>query len=438
MKKLFVLFMLAVMLVFRLPVTAESTEYVRDDYGILTQEELDALSSHAKEVSEKHDIGVYIRMSEGMGGYSEIADYTASLYSNEDLGLGDDRSAVIFNIAFEAGYVDLQSFGEKAQNAVNAANGDRIIDELLDGLNDGDFRSALDLYITRCDELMADAQQAPLLIATPEPTEQPVQETPEPLVTDNTEFVRDEYGILSDSEVASLNAAAQSIADRYDCGVYVRVFRDARGYGDNIEDFAEFIYKDEDLGIGTDRNGIMFIIEFDGRNFDLCAYGDIANRAFTDYGKGEILEATVGDLSNAKYYRSFKTYMDYAENYLYAEANGSPVDTWIPDIQPVDPEQRRKEAWSICTMIAAILSPLVSLLTCLGLRSRNHTEHIATTADKYIARDGIDIRVRQDRFLRKTETRTPIQRDNSSGGGGGHFGGTSVNSGGFSHSSGKF
>jgi hypothetical protein len=62
---------------------------------------------------------------------------------------------------------------------------------------------------------------------------------------------------------------------------------------------------------------------------------------------------------------------------------------------------------------------------------------IATTADRYVVPGSAHLHIRDDRFLNRTQTVQVISHDRGSSGGG-HAGGTSVNSGGFSHHSGKF
>ena len=58
---------------------------------------------------------------------------------------------------------------------------------------------------------------------------------------------------------------------------------------------------------------------------------------------------------------------------------------------------------------------------------------IKTNAQEFIAQNGVDLTVNEDNFSHITQTRVLIKTDDSSSGGG-----TTVNSGGFSGSGGKF
>lgn len=259
-----------------------------------------------------------------------------------------------------------------------------------------------------------------------------------PAKAENTEYVRDDYGLLSSDEVDDLNTYAAEIASKYNCGVYVRVFSDMGSYY-NIEDFAESVYKAEDMGLGSEKNGVMIILSMDERDYDILAYGDQANSAFTDYAKELMVQRTVPQMSNGDFYNAFRTFITIADEDLYALENGQPVDEWIPDDYiEEDPEVVAQRQENMRRGVSGVSSIISSLLICLGLRSKNKTAAIATEAKSYIPKGGIRLTKNQDLFLYRNQTVTHVQRNNDGGGGGGHWGGTSVNSGGFSHSSGKF
>ena len=73
---------------------------------------------------------------------------------------------------------------------------------------------------------------------------------------------------------------------------------------------------------------------------------------------------------------------------------------------------------------------LTALIVCLIMKGKMKTARKQTQADAYIPRDGVRITRRDDVYLTTTQTRVAVESQKS--------GGTSVNSGGFSHSSGKF
>ena len=81
-------------------------------------------------------------------------------------------------------------------------------------------------------------------------------------------------------------------------------------------------------------------------------------------------------------------------------------------------------------------SPFYEKLTLALENSKDKTAMEKTTAEDYLVPHSMDLRVREDRFTHRTETRTRIESDSGSRGGGG---GSSFHSGGgFSGRSGKF
>lgn len=246
------------------------------------------------------------------------------------------------------------------------------------------------------------------------------------------EYVRDEHGVLTQEEVQLLNEKAARISQEQNCGIYIRVMNNKEGY-DYIEDYSEYLYIKEGLGLGPDSDGVLLVLDMEERYYDIVAYGDRANRAFTDYAKSVIADEVVNRMSNGNFYDAFNRFIDNAEYDLEREAMGEPVDVNSVHSSVEQKEQRRK----VGIGITAAASPLTSLLICLGMRSRHRTKGRKYEAYNYIPENGINLDIVQDQFLYRREHRSPKPRiESSSGGGGG--GGTSINSGGFSHSSGRF
>lgn len=249
------------------------------------------------------------------------------------------------------------------------------------------------------------------------------------------DYVTDNYGLLTQEEISQLNNYAAEISNEYGVGVYVRVENTYDGYA-SIEDYSEAIYTNENLGAATDGNVVAVVLTMNEREYDIVAHGDIANASFTDYGKEEMANDFVPYLSDGEYYSAFDSFLSTSEYYLRSNQYGEPVDTWIPDGEPAkDSEQVVQEKQQLRIGMSIVTGVLVSLITCFILKARNKTAGVALQAQSYIPSNGVTLTGQQDIFLYQTRRVTHINRDH---GGSGHSGGTSVNSGGFSHSSGKF
>ena len=239
--------------------------------------------------------------------------------------------------------------------------------------------------------------------------------------------VFDYAGLLTESEAGALEARCQEAEDIYGCGVYIVTVDDYSLYYDagSIESFSEGFFLDFELGTGEDQNGILLALSMAERDYDLCAHGKIGNRAFTDYGKGVLAERYfLSEFGGDNWYAGFDRYVDGCTDFLQTDAQGEPFD------RATDPE--RLEDIKVLKWLAVIFVPLLTaLIVCLVMKGKMKTARKQTHADTYIPQNGVRMLRQDDIYLTTTQTRVKIETQKSGGG-------TSVNSGGFSHSSGKF
>ena len=216
------------------------------------------------------------------------------------------------------------------------------------------------------------------------------------------------------------------IEQTYGCGVYLVTVDDYTAYysADSIESFAESVFLDLGLGAGEEQDGVLLVLSMAERDYDICAHGTIGNRAFTDYGKGVLAERWfLEPFSRDDWSGGFAAFLDGCEEYLRMDAEGAPFD------QGTDPE--RLGDLAVVKWLVVILVPLLTaLVVCLVMKGRMKSARLQTQADAYITQDSLRLTRQDDRYITTTQTRVKIETAKS--------GGTSVNSGGFSHSSGKF
>lgn len=256
-----------------------------------------------------------------------------------------------------------------------------------------------------------------------------------PVFASGDEQIGDTAGMLDSYQIEQLETYAERVEDAHTCGIYVRFIPSYSYFADRIHDASEYIYNNENLGVGSDHNGILLLVSMDEGEYDLCAHGNTANTAFTDHAKSMMASRIENQLASEEWYMASSEFISQCDSMLtYLESHGEPFDT------NNDPsyQQRREEAEEAARAmkIGATfgLPPLTALLTCLGLKSRNKNTGIKTEAHNYFARNGVNFNRAQDLFINRTEMRVPLPRNT----GGGRGGGTTINSGGFSHHSGSF
>ncbi len=242
-------------------------------------------------------------------------------------------------------------------------------------------------------------------------------------------YVSDEAHLLSVDAWTQLEAEAERISKKYQCGVYIATVPDYTEYGSysSFWSFSEDFYNNYHLGIGEKRNGILLILSMAERDYSLIAYGSDAHYAFTDYGKEVLENEFLDDFRRDDWAGGFGDYLSMSEQLLASAAAGEPVDV---------PYTSRGESRSTVGGIVTVFVPLLTAFgACEGMRRQMKPVSRQSRADEYIVQGGIDLSLKRDVFLNRTITRVPIRSVEKSPAGGG---GTTVNSHGFSGHSGKF
>lgn len=246
------------------------------------------------------------------------------------------------------------------------------------------------------------------------------------------DLVVDETGTLSSEELLALNDLAEQLTEQYDCEVIAVLLTDPADYGySSVEMLAEQVYLQFQYGAGSEQSGTMLLICVDSRDYDLLAYG-YGNTVFTDFGKDRLTEAFLPELGSNDWYGGVYDYIEACGEYLHAAAAGAPIDVGRQNPPLLYVAGRGLSGSQLA--LAVGIGLLASLFSLGVMRSQMRSAKLQKTANSYVPSDGVRITQSSDRFLRKSVTRTPISSSSSSGG----KGGTSVNSRGFSHRSGKF
>ena len=256
-----------------------------------------------------------------------------------------------------------------------------------------------------------------------------------PVSAGSDTYVTDETGLLDDYQIEQLEQYAQKVSDAHNCGVYIRFIDSYSSFAGRVSDASEAVYNREDLGYGAQKDGILLLVSWDEGEYDLCAHGDIGNKAFTDHAKATMARKIESLLRSSDWYLACSEFISQSDSMLtYLEAHGEPFDTNNDPQYQEAQDQRDAASRNMKRGLTFGLPPIAALLTVLGLKGRNKNTGIQTEAYNYFAKGGIQLNRSQDMFINRTETRTRISRSSDHGSGGG----TTVNDAGFSHSSGSF
>ena len=243
-------------------------------------------------------------------------------------------------------------------------------------------------------------------------------------------YVSDTAGLMTADEWQKLEDRARQISEQYGCGVYVVTLNDYTEYGSysSFWDFSTQFYTGYQMGIGSERNGILLILSMKERDYSLLAYGSDAHYAFTDYGKEVLENSFLDNFRRNDWTGGFSDYIDGCGNLLSRAAAGSPLD--------VSYDRRDDSSSTVNTAIVICFPLLISFAVCQGMKRKMKPVREQSRANDYIVPGGVRLTVNRDVFVNRTVSRTVIrseQRDSHSSGGG-----TTIHSSGFSGHSGKF
>lgn len=248
--------------------------------------------------------------------------------------------------------------------------------------------------------------------------------------TENTDFINDEADVLTTEEENNLSALIQDIYEDYEMPIYIHLYNDLHDYFD-IETLAEDVYTEENMGIGSENDGILLLMEFHNRSYDICVKGHKANAAYGEEERSELEENMLPYFREDSWYMGLVSFITTAgedAEYVYKNNITGYEEEYISRYEPA----KIYEVFTDNILLISVSSLLISGCVIFFLISRNRTRGIAADAHAYVDKDSVNFTRTADIYTHTTRTVTHIPRDNDHGGSGGGGGG------GFSHSSGHF
>ncbi len=225
-------------------------------------------------------------------------------------------------------------------------------------------------------------------------------------------YVVDDAGFLSGSELDRLEEAAAEVSEKYSCGVYILTVPDLddMGYGSDPYVAAYSHYHDNSLGLGYERDGIILFISAEYMDYAVFVYGDGAEYAFDEYGLLELESEYIGYLSDRDWFNGFAHYISGCGRYLALAEEGDPV----------------REGIAGSLGLGLIIGAAIAFIVCMILKAQLKSVRKATEALHYNV-GGLNLSLQRDQFTHTTVTKTKIQTESKGGGsssarsgGGGH------------------
>ncbi len=134
----------------------------------------------------------------------------------------------------------------------------------------------------------------------------------------------DEYGLLTEEQIAECENKLQQISDKYNVDVVALIASDTDGK--DLVPFADDYFDYNGYGRGADRSGIILVIDMHGREMYMSTRGRCITY-FTDYGiesmADEIYPLLSGDFSEA-----ILRYAQLCDYYMDTAINDKPIDIY--------------------------------------------------------------------------------------------------------------
>lgn len=235
-------------------------------------------------------------------------------------------------------------------------------------------------------------------------------------------YVFDEYGVLSSSEFSELESHAERLASEYNQGVYLYI-TDTMGHGGNPTDserneFARNVYLQKGLGVGGDKQGIIFAMAVDSRDY-VTVKKQAGADPFSNDGVNALEQNVVSHLKNNDWYGGAKAYYDTVDEQLaYYAATGK---QWT---EP-DPISLVLKILATLGIPAAVAGSIIR-----GEKNAMKTARERSEASEYLDRNSLKLTVSNDEFVNTTLVAAPRPKESSGGGGWSNMGGGFSGSGG--------
>lgn len=215
-------------------------------------------------------------------------------------------------------------------------------------------------------------------------------------------FVVDDAGLLTEEQLAVLNAEIDRISGEYQ--VQIRILTVNSIGTQDPQSYADSYFNQNNLGYGTKRSGILLLLSMENRDWAVTTNGN-ADRFISYNDIGNIMDSIAHDLSTGRYYEAFSGYLSGVEKQLELGAIGLSIPVRL--------------------LIALGVGLLVAGIVLLILRSQMNTVNAKINAKSYICESSYDLFRCCDFFLYSTTSRVRKEQSSSSSGSSSGHGGRS-------------
>ena len=372
------LFMLIFCISLSIPAFAAETNYIIDETGTLTDDELAEANEYADYLADMVGIDFI---------YAYTYDEDIEAYAKQ-LSLGKRQDQVLMIENDDVWNVYLRGTPENIIDDEDM----KALREAFD--NEGNYDEAISAYMYAAAQLI---QPDSTLSSGAEST----------IILDTRERVVDMAELLSDSDKTALLSKLDEISKRQKLDIVVLTVNTLDGK--TPRDYADDFYDYNGYGFGENKDGILLLVSMEDRDWWISTTG-YGITALTDAGIEYISEKFLSDLSDGDYAQAFTTYAELCDQFITQAKTGEPYDIGNMPKEPFN------VAWNI--LVAFVIGLVVAVIVTSIMKKQLKTVQLKSEANNYVKANSMILTENRDLFLYNQVSRRarPKETDNSSGG----------------------
>ena len=379
-----------------IPAFAAETNYIIDETGTLTDDELAEANEYADYLADMVGIDFI---------YAYTYDEDIEAYAKQ-LSLGKRQDQVLMIENNDVWNVYLRGTPENIIDDEDM----KALREAFD--NEGNYDEAISAYMYAAAQLI---QPDSTLSSGAEST----------IILDTRERVVDMAELLSDSDKTALLSKLDEISERQKMDIVVLTVNTLDGK--TPRDYADDFYDYNGYGFGENKDGILLLVSMEDRDWWISTTG-YGITALTDAGIEYISKKFLSDLSDGDYAQAFTTYAELCDQFITQAKTGEPYDIGNMPKEPFN------VAWNI--LVAFVIGLVVAFVVTNIMKKQLKTVQLKSEANNYVKSNSMIVTENRDLFLYNQVSRRarPKETDNRSGSSGGSS--THTSSSGSSHGGG--
>lgn len=211
----------------------------------------------------------------------------------------------------------------------------------------------------------------------------------------------DKADLLSDSEEAELLGILDEISERQQVDIVVVTKKSLNGKTpmESADDF----YDKKGYGFGEDKDGILFLISMEERDWYISTAG-FGITAVTDAGREYMSGQFLEYLSEGEYAAAFTTFAGLCDDFITQARTGEPYDIDHLPKEPFEP------VWTLITVLS--VGFVISLITTGIMKGRLKSVYSRSEADSYVKNGSMKLTKTKDLFLYSHVERREKPKDN--------------------------